>query len=64
MAKKALIIDVEPTLTDLLGLFLRRYGFEVIATHDGLVGFERITVEKPDLVVMDVLLPRIRGHEL
>jgi diguanylate cyclase (GGDEF)-like protein len=64
MAKKALIIDVEPALTDMLGLLLRRYGFDVTVAHDGLTGFERITTETPDLVVMDVLLPRIRGHEL
>ncbi|MFW5739370.1 MAG: response regulator [Myxococcota bacterium] len=64
MAKKAVIIDVEPRLTDLLGLFLRRYGFEVVAVHDGLTGFERLVDDPPDLVVMDVLLPRIRGHEL
>jgi diguanylate cyclase (GGDEF)-like protein len=64
MPKKALIIDVEPCLTELLGLLLRRYGFEVTVAHDGLTGFERITHERPDLVVMDVLLPRIRGHEL
>lgn len=61
---KAVVIDVEPRLTDLLGLFLRRYGFEVSAVHDGLTGFEKIAGEPPDLVVMDVLLPRIRGHEL
>lgn len=64
MSKKAIIIDVEPRMTDLLGLFLRRYGFDVTAVHDGLTGFERVTKDMPDLVVMDVLLPRIRGHEL
>lgn len=64
MSKKAVIIDVEPRLTDLLALLLRRYDFDVIAAHDGLTGFERVSREPPDLVVMDVLLPRIRGHEL
>ena len=61
---RAVVIDVEPRLTDLLGLFLRRYGFDVTAVHDGLTGFEKIAGDPPDLVVMDVLLPRIRGHEL
>jgi len=64
MAKKAILLDVEPRLTDLLGLFLRRYGIKVFAAHDGLTGFEKIAGEQPDLAVMDVLLPRIRGHEL
>ena len=64
MAKKALVIDVEPRLTDMLGVFLRRYGFDVSVAHDGLTGFERISRDIPDLVIMDVLLPRLRGHEL
>ncbi|MCU0691296.1 MAG: response regulator [Polyangiaceae bacterium] len=64
MTRRVVVVDLEVRITDLLTLLLQRYGFSVTVAHDGVAGLERIESDKPDLVVMDLLLPRIQGHEL
>ncbi|WP_076005123.1 response regulator transcription factor [Dehalogenimonas formicexedens] len=63
MAKIALIED-DRTLSDLLRYNLNREGFSVVATADGNLALELIRREKPDAVVMDVMLPGMDGFEV
>jgi DNA-binding response OmpR family regulator len=54
---KALVVDDDLTLADLLAFTLRREGFEVVQAQDGETALSRWKSERPDLVVLDVNLP-------
>ena len=58
---KALVVDDDRVLADVLAFTLRREGFEVVLAHDGEAGFQRWADEEPDLVVLDVNMPRLDG---
>jgi DNA-binding response OmpR family regulator len=55
---KALVVDDDRVLADLVSFTLRREGFEVIQAQDGETAWERWRLEKPDIVILDVNLPR------
>lgn len=61
MGKKILIVDDDQVILDSLQEFLAGAGYEVLLAADGISGFERIVKEKPDLIVTDILLPRLHG---
>ncbi len=61
---KALIIDDDRVLADVVAFTLRREGFEVIQAYDGATGLVRWAEEQPDLVVLDVNMPKIDGFEV
>jgi DNA-binding response OmpR family regulator len=58
---KALIVDDDRVLADVLSFTLRREGFEVIQAYDGDAALERWAGEQPDLIVLDVNMPRLDG---
>jgi len=58
---KALIVDDDRVLADVLAFTLRREGFEVVQAFDGEMALERWQEERPDIVVLDVNLPRLDG---
>jgi len=58
---KALVVDDDRVLADLVAFALRREGFDVIQAHDGEAALRRWTEEQPDLVVLDVNLPKLDG---
>jgi DNA-binding response OmpR family regulator len=58
---KALIVDDDRVLADVLAFTLRREGFEIILAHDGETALARYAEEAPDLVVLDVNMPRLDG---
>ncbi len=59
--KKILIIDDERITTELVQVYLERYDFEVICAYDGAEGLEVARAEKPDLILLDIVLPRKDG---
>jgi CheY-like chemotaxis protein len=61
--KKILIVDDEPAIIDVLGSRLKATGFETCAARDGQEAMEKVENEKPDLIIMDVLMPRMSGFE-
>lgn len=61
---KALIVDDDLVLADVLAFTLRREGFEVFLAHDGEMALERWEREMPDLVILDVNLPRLDGFSV
>ncbi len=63
-SKKILIIDDDPIIFKTLGDFLSEEGFQVISAIDGLSGLEKAQKEKPDLIVLDIILPRKNGYEV
>jgi DNA-binding response OmpR family regulator len=58
---KALVVDDDRVLADVLAFTLRREGFEVVLAHDGAQAIERWAEHQPDLIILDVNLPRLDG---
>ncbi|QAY67105.1 response regulator transcription factor [Paenibacillus protaetiae] len=61
---KILIVDDDPNIRELVGLFLKREGFEVLEAHDGMDALKHLESVKPDLAVVDVMMPRMDGFTL
>ena len=61
---KALIVDDDRVLADVLAFTLRREGFRVIQAYDGEVALQRWAEEQPDLVVLDINLPKVDGFTI
>ncbi len=64
MAKKLLIIEDAVSLCEILGRFLKENGFDVIAAYDGEQGLSMARQEKPDLIILDLGLPKMPGEEV
>jgi DNA-binding response OmpR family regulator len=58
---KALVVDDDRVLADVVAFTLRREGFEVVQAHDGEAALQRWAQEQPDLIVLDVNLPKLDG---
>ena len=58
---KALIVDDDRVLADLVAFTLRRDGFEVTQAHDGEMALRRWADEQPDLIILDVNMPKLDG---
>ena len=58
---KVLIVDDDRVLADVVAFALRREGFQVIQAFDGLSALQRWAEDKPDLIVLDVNLPKMDG---
>ncbi len=61
---KILLADDETAITSNLAPFLERGGFAVTVVGDGQAALERIGADRPDLVILDVLMPRLDGREV
>lgn len=61
---KILVIDDEPTIVNLVQAYLKPEGYEVFTATDGPSGLKAARAFKPDLVVLDVMLPGMDGLEL
>jgi DNA-binding response OmpR family regulator len=58
---KALVVDDDLALADVVSFTLRKAGYEVIVAHDGLVALDRWRTEAPDLIILDLNLPKLDG---
>jgi len=61
---KILIIEDEANITQLIRLYLERAGYTVITASDGVAGLELHARERPDLVILDLMLPVMDGMEV
>lgn len=62
--RRILVVDDEPDVLDLVVYRLRRSGYEVIEAPNGEEGLALAISEQPDLIVADVMMPRVDGYEL
>jgi len=62
--ERILVVDDEPTIVEVVELYLSREGFEVITAADGAAALAAIAQWRPDLVVLDLMLPRVSGLEV
>jgi len=61
---KVLLVDDETAITTNLAPFLDRAGFNVAVAGDGEEALKRVSIFKPELIIMDVLMPRLDGREV
>jgi DNA-binding response OmpR family regulator len=65
MAKKyILVIDDDPDLVETVAMMLESRGFEVGRAYDGIEGEESIKERRPDLIILDIMMPRKDGYVL
>ncbi len=64
MAQKILLVDDERDLVFYTKLFLEEQGYEVIEAYDGREALERLDEMCPDLVILDVAMPRLSGWDV
>nr|1MVO_A Chain A, PhoP response regulator [Bacillus subtilis] len=64
MNKKILVVDDEESIVTLLQYNLERSGYDVITASDGEEALKKAETEKPDLIVLDVMLPKLDGIEV
>ncbi len=61
MAKKILLIEDEKTMVNLLKKKLIREGYDISVAWDGEEGFEKIKEIRPDLILLDIVMPKVDG---
>jgi DNA-binding response OmpR family regulator len=62
--RRILFIDDNPTDRALISSLLTKYNFHVLLAVDGIIGLQMALEDKPDLILLDILLPHISGIEL
>ena len=64
MSKKVLVVDDDPDVRSFVVTVLEENGYMPVVAHDGVEGREKIEADRPDLVILDVLMPRGSGIRL
>lgn len=64
MSGSVLVVDDEMLTRDLLRMMLERAGYEVVEAADGHQALQRVNERKPDLVILDVMMPDIDGYQV
>jgi len=62
MPKKILIVDDDPDFVEAVTMILRPKKFEVVTAYNGKEGLEKVKAERPDLIVLDVMMPEKDGY--
>lgn len=59
-----LVVDDEPSINEVVSIYLRRAGYQVVIARDGREALEALDRQPPDLVVLDLMLPEVDGWEI
>jgi two-component system alkaline phosphatase synthesis response regulator PhoP len=62
--KKVLLVDDDVEFCEATKLLLESKDYEVVLAYDGKEGLEKIRADKPDLVILDVMMPEINGYDV
>ena len=62
--RKILVVDDEPLITESLEYSLKQEGFQVVVAHDGHTALQASRDERPDMIVLDIMLPGMDGWEV
>jgi DNA-binding response OmpR family regulator len=63
MSKKILVVDDEKRLVSLVAEYLQQSGYHVVSAYDGREALEVARDEKPDLIILDLMMPEMNGYE-
>ena len=63
-SKRILVVDDDTDLVEMVSMKLENENFRVVKAYDGLEAMDRIKEEKPDLIILDVMMPRKDGYTL
>lgn len=63
-AKKILVVEDEDLIAKVLAIRLEGLGYKVVTAFDGVEGLDAVRKEKPDLVILDIGLPKLDGNTL
>ena len=61
MPHKILIVDDDPDILDALSMILESKGYQVVTAQDGIEGLASLKAEKPDVLILDLLMPKMDG---
>jgi len=61
MREKILIVDDDPDISDALTMILESKGYQVVTARDGVEGLANLKAENPDLLILDLLMPKMDG---
>jgi DNA-binding response OmpR family regulator len=61
MPGKILVVDDDPDILDALAMILESQGYQVFTARDGIEGLANLKAEKPDLMILDLLMPKMDG---
>lgn len=61
---KILVVDDEPQVTEIIDAFLTNAGHEVIVENEASLGFEKAKTEKPDIILLDIMMPGTDGYSI
>lgn len=64
MGKKILLVDDEPDALEIYSMRLEVSGYQVIKADDGEKALEMARSEKPDLIILDLMLPKVEGYDV
>ena len=64
MSKTVLIVDDEKNIVDILSFNLKKEGFEIVPAYDGKAALDQYASKRPDLILLDVMLPILDGFEV
>ncbi len=62
--KRILVVDDEEDIVKLVKTYLEYHNYEVITAYDGQGGLEKVKTGKPDLIVLDLMLPKMNGYKV
>ena len=62
--KRILLVDDEPKMLNMVKRRLEANGYEVVTASDGQEGFDKAKAETPDLMILDLMLPKIDGYKI
>lgn len=63
MSKKILVVDDEKNIVDIVAFNLHKEGYEVVVARDGEAALTAFNQEQPDLVLLDIMMPKMDGFE-
>ncbi len=64
MENKILVVDDEKSIVNIISYNLKKEGYEVITANNGADGYKMFVEEKPDLILLDIMMPEMDGYEV
>jgi len=64
MGEKILVVDDDPDILDVLTMILESQGYHVVTAQNGVEGLAKVEAEKPELMILDLLMPKMDGFDV